>query len=375
MLVALLAFLWYFKCTNLPKLYYTISQKVCGITVDYLRGYEDLQNKLKKTSLDIEFLLKCKDLDTFPKFSNFRITFISSIQTLKQLKRRALHKEIRSKQQYSHRLNNLIARRTVTLERNLSILQFYTLKALLKLHLKRLAEQWSANLDRKLQLIWIRGRTEAPERSIINKSDYSLSLYELNALRLGLKHCITPPRVDNVSIQCSFEKFCQLSLPKVNVQDRNEFVNQLRFLSSSYLCNAVNETNAHYNKSLHRTLRSLRKNNAIKICKFDKGNGTIVLNSSEYFEKLDEIINTDKFIEIPISHNENHPIIKTENSIQYFLRKYIRPFVSDDAYKLIYPVGSRPGALYGLAKVHKDNIPLRPVISMIGTPNTIWQNI
>ena len=134
------------------------------------------------------------------------------------------------------------------------------------------------------------------------------------------------------------------------------------------MCTAVNETNAHYNKSLHRTLRSLRKNNAIKICKFDKGNGTIVLNSSEYFEKLDEIINTDKFIEIPISHNENHPIIKTENSIQYFLRKYIRPFVSDDAYKLIYPVGSRPGALYGLAKVHKDNIPLRPVISMIGTP-------
>ena len=34
----------------------------------------------------------------------------------------------------------------------------------------------------------------------------------------------------------------------------------------------------------------------------------------------------------------------------------------------MYPSGSQPGAAYGLAKVHKKDTPLRPVISMIGTP-------
>ena len=34
----------------------------------------------------------------------------------------------------------------------------------------------------------------------------------------------------------------------------------------------------------------------------------------------------------------------------------------------IFPNGCRPGVLYGLAKVHKQNCPLRPVVSMIGTP-------
>jgi len=35
--------------------------------------------------------------------------------------------------------------------------------------------------------------------------------------------------------------------------------------------------------------------------------------------------------------------------------------------KLI-PSGSKPGKLYGLAEVHKDNISFRPVVTMIGTP-------
>ena len=33
------------------------------------------------------------------------------------------------------------------------------------------------------------------------------------------------------------------------------------------------------------------------------------------------------------------------------------------------PVGSKPGTLYGSAKVHKPLPPFRPILSAIGTPN------
>ena len=33
----------------------------------------------------------------------------------------------------------------------------------------------------------------------------------------------------------------------------------------------------------------------------------------------------------------------------------------------IAPSGSQPGIIYGMANVHKENIPLRPVVSMIRT--------
>ena len=36
-------------------------------------------------------------------------------------------------------------------------------------------------------------------------------------------------------------------------------------------------------------------------------------------------------------------------------------------YKELYSIGARSGIMYGLPKTHKQNIPLRPIISSIGT--------
>ena len=39
-----------------------------------------------------------------------------------------------------------------------------------------------------------------------------------------------------------------------------------------------------------------------------------------------------------------------------------------DGYAALILSGSKPGKLYGLARVHKDNTPLKPVVSTVGTP-------
>ena len=41
--------------------------------------------------------------------------------------------------------------------------------------------------------------------------------------------------------------------------------------------------------------------------------------------------------------------------------------MTDKLYKDLYSVGARPGIMYGLPKTHKQNVPLRPIISSIGT--------
>ena len=63
--------------------------------------------------------------------------------------------------------------------------------------------------------------------------------------------------------------------------------------------------------------------------------------------------------------SENHPIIQKEKSISYYIRKYFKKVTN---YQELIPSGSQPGKLYGIAKVHKTNVPLRPVVSMVGTP-------
>ena len=44
-----------------------------------------------------------------------------------------------------------------------------------------------------------------------------------------------------------------------------------------------------------------------------------------------------------------------------------RKEISPEEYKEPYVTGSQPGILYGLRKIHKPNVPLRPILSSIGT--------
>ena len=56
-----------------------------------------------------------------------------------------------------------------------------------------------------------------------------------------------------------------------------------------------------------------------------------------------------------------------EKTFDYFVNKYLKSYGSETVKNLISK-GSSPGKMYGLIKVHKNNKPARPVISMIGTP-------
>ena len=43
--------------------------------------------------------------------------------------------------------------------------------------------------------------------------------------------------------------------------------------------------------------------------------------------------------------------------------------ILDKEYNSCYATGTRLGCLYGLSKVHKLNLPLRPIVSACGTYN------
>ena len=60
-----------------------------------------------------------------------------------------------------------------------------------------------------------------------------------------------------------------------------------------------------------------------------------------------------------------HPTITKENPITYYTKQYLKKV---QGWEDLIPNGSKPGKLYGMAKVHKPDIPLRPVVSMINTP-------
>ena len=154
--------------------------------------------------------------------------------------------------------------------------------------------------------------------------------------------------------------------PKVTMND--EVRDDVKFIFRKFITDSSRVCSTRTNKALHQTLENLVKNTAIKICKFDKGNGVAILDTNDYNAKLDAIIgDKSKFKEVLCNSNK-HPLIAKEDSNAYYVRKYLKKHYDSRMIANLLPSGNSPGKLYGTVKVHKPNFPLRPVVSMVNTP-------
>ena len=125
------------------------------------------------------------------------------------------------------------------------------------------------------------------------------------------------------------------------------------------------------NQSFHRHLNTLAMDDTISVTKFDKGNGVCILQKEDYLSKLDDITNdTTKFSLIPQSTRKNarHPLMRRQEVIISEINKHVKKFVPEDTVKSLKPSGCNLGKLYGTSKVHKAGYPIRPIVSMVGTP-------
>ena len=107
----------------------------------------------------------------------------------------------------------------------------------------------------------------------------------------------------------------------------------------------------------------------------EKGNNVVILNRSDYISKLSKILeDTSKFKRVNVEEEKalNHLIHMEERIIRLLKSLEDQGEVSEKERNDLYPSGSKPGVLYGLANIHKaleDGIlSFHPILSAIGTP-------
>jgi hypothetical protein len=111
-----------------------------------------------------------------------------------------------------------------------------------------------------------------------------------------------------------------------------------------------------------KVVRSLRLNKDIRILQADKSNGTVVLDESEYKDKLNIFLESEVYECLP-----EDPTAKVERKVHTLLSKHKTALPTVLKHTLT-PYHSKPPHLYGLPKVHKPDILLRPMVSSTGFP-------
>ena len=116
---------------------------------------------------------------------------------------------------------------------------------------------------------------------------------------------------------------------------------------------------------------NLSNNKNIIISKQDKGRGVVILNRKSYIGKCCKILETGQ-----LRKREIDPTKTIKGKLKRMLRS-IKNMFTEREHKQLYPAGSKPGAFYGNAKVHKlrkgeglKELILRPIVSNDGTYNT-----
>ena len=116
-------------------------------------------------------------------------------------------------------------------------------------------------------------------------------------------------------------------------------------------------------KDEYKALREIKKDNTRQILTADKGVSMVVLDSEDYTAKSETLL-----------HQSNYKVLKTDPTNKYKnkligLLKTIKAEggMDDITYKRLYPTGAVPPKYYGLPKVHKPGMPLRPIISSVGS--------
>ena len=185
--------------------------------------------------------------------------------------------------------------------------------------------------------------------------------YVLDTLALGPKNSILD-RFDQNTVLAELDSF-------VTLCNENEVpdnvVTDINVKTLAYIKKCKKQKSP---RNLMLTKQYLKSNNLLAV-PFDKGVGFCIMKKSTYDRKLAEIYNLPQFEKYkPPRKNAKNLILKEEEIVCEALEELKKENkISEKLFNKLKPIGSQPPRLYGLAKIHKNNVPLRPVLSMPGS--------
>lgn len=192
---------------------------------------------------------------------------------------------------------------------------------------------------------------------VINLSDIYLDYATESIVKKGLNFAITPNKITVEEVISNIE----VALKNLDIKKGEEIRQDIAKISRTSKPPASN-----ISLEEKRALNNLRKNKNIVILKADKGNATVIMNRIAYDNKMEDHLNNSGCYKII----DKDP---SEKVMREVIKKIKESSLDDITKKKIIPNSAITPRIYGAPKVHKSNIPLRPIVSTIGSPTYLLE--
>lgn len=188
-------------------------------------------------------------------------------------------------------------------------------------------------------------------RTVINLSNRVLSQEEVSVLAKGGNYAVTPQEVPTEDIISNLEAAIRY-LPDEKAQE-------LRTETARILQKAK-PPKRNLKPKEFKAIRDLNKDGSILVLTADKGNATVVMDTVDYRTKIKDLLDPNTYKELAQDPTQRL-VRKTKMMVG-------NSSLAEEVKKKICRSEAVAPRLYGLYKIHKVNVPLRPIVSAIGSP-------
>ncbi|UYV77560.1 hypothetical protein LAZ67_15001528 [Cordylochernes scorpioides] len=112
-------------------------------------------------------------------------------------------------------------------------------------------------------------------------------------------------------------------------------------------------------------LRNLKNRKEIVITQADKGGTTVIMNKTEYQNKMENILKDSTTFEPLTDTERNQVYLNIKKDINRLKKSKI---ITEDEHKAFLNNSDSEAHIYGKPKLHKQNIPLRPIVAFYLSP-------
>ena len=187
-----------------------------------------------------------------------------------------------------------------------------------------------------------------------NLSDKPLTQAQRRLLAHGPNYAIIPRNHPKEEYIAAIEQACH--------KLKEGEVDELR-VEVKNLLKKVKTPRSSISREEFQAINELKRDDSRIILTADKGVAMVVLDKEEYIKKAKHLLNqpTYKKIAEDTTSKQKARLIKLLKTIK------AEGGITEDKYKKIYPTGAGAPKFYGLPKIHKQDTPLRPIVSSTGT--------
>ena len=326
--------------------------------------YISYASNVRRIRQQLWFNHRCKDLGLVP--AGLRLKSPLNTQEAIQIVKATCRRLVRARINHCHRRLNYykdkLQQRLDKLRQFIPTDLLDTILTIADRRAKKTAEQHRTKTQLKLtrlQRTKDKRRQKPDDNWVRNISSRPLDKTETQVLSYGLKHSVTPKRIPTEAIVSSVEAVLsrqrELSeSAKDNIRSRIASTIQSASLPDSNLT-----------KDERQALKGLKTDENIVILPADKGRVTVVMDKTDYHDKMDALVNDKQTYQV-LKRDPTPALQRKLNNKLLDLKK--TDAIDTQRYNSLRCRVPQPPKLYGLPKLHKPNIPMRPIVSFCGSP-------